>query len=65
MDRCASVLGVMAKLNIDERLAAVNEKQVEIVGQALVRSLTELGMTQGSSGKAMQGVRRHLRLLAG
>jgi len=65
MDRCASVLGVMAKLNIDERLAAVNEKQVEIVGQALVRSLTELGMDAGQQREAMQGVRRHLRLLAG
>jgi hypothetical protein len=65
LDRCGNVLGVMAKLNIDERLARVNERQVEIVSQALSAALADMGLDAGQQQEARQGVVRHLRLIAG
>lgn len=64
MDRCASVLSVMAKLNIDERLAAVNEQQVELVATALQASLAELGLDKEQQEEARHGVARRLRAVA-
>lgn len=65
MDRCTTVLGVMAKLNIDDRIAKVSERQIEVVAQALSAALADMGMDAEQQREARQGVSRHLRLIAG
>lgn len=65
MDRCSHVLTAMARLNIDQRLAKVSERQVEIVTAAITASLAELGLNAEQQREARSGVVRHLRLVTG
>ncbi len=44
LDRCAQVLGLIAKLNIDERLAAITERQALMLEEALLASFEEAGL---------------------
>lgn len=44
MDRCASTLGLIAKLNIDERLAAISEQQAQMLSNALFASFEAAGI---------------------
>lgn len=62
LDRCEKFLTAMAKLNIDERLTRVTEKQVELVAEALHATLAELGMDRGQQQQAREKMARHLRL---
>ena len=61
MDRCGALLTSIARLGIDERLARVSERQVELVADALTATLRELGMNAEQQRKAKAGVARHLR----
>jgi hypothetical protein len=45
MDRCVSTLGVIAKLNIDDRLAAVTERQAQMLEDALFAAFDAAGLT--------------------
>lgn len=45
LDRCVSVLGVIAKLNIDDRLAAVTERQAQMLEDALFSAFEAAGVT--------------------
>jgi hypothetical protein len=45
MDRAVAVLAQIARLKIDERLAAINEAQVQQMGRILEGALDALGMT--------------------
>lgn len=65
LDRCNTVLGTMARLNIDQRLAKISEQQLEIVTAAIVASLSELGLSVEQQREARAGVVRHLRLVTG
>jgi len=65
LDRCNSVLTNMAKLNIDERLARVSEKQAEFVANALTAALNEMGFTLDQQREAKALVANQLRLVAG
>lgn len=65
LDRCATVLGAIARLNIDERLAKVEERQVELVAKALSAAFAEMGMPQEQQREAIRRVGSHLRLAAG
>lgn len=62
LDRCEKFLTAMARCNIDERLAKVTERQVEIIGDALALALGEMGMSAEQQREARQSVARHLRV---
>jgi hypothetical protein len=61
MDRCGKLLVDIARLNIDERLARVTERQAEQVSAALSAVLGEMGLTVDQQREARTGVARHLR----
>lgn len=61
LDRCNTVLGTMARLNIDERLAKVTERQAEIVANAVVATIADLGLPKETQREARSGVVRRLR----
>ena len=46
MDRCATVLGTIARLNIDERLAAISEQQIEAFLGAIEAALNAAGVRE-------------------
>ena len=45
LDRCTNVLVAMAKLRIDERLAAIEERKTELVAAAVREALARPGAT--------------------
>jgi hypothetical protein len=65
MDQCRRVLVDIARLNIDERLARVSERQVEVVADALAKALAEMGLTQDQQREARRAVARHLVAVPG
>lgn len=65
MDRCASVLVAIAKLDIDDRLARVSEQQAAMVAAALSAVLGEMGLSHEQQREARTRVARHLRVAAG
>lgn len=64
LDRCVMVLATMAKLNIDERLAAVSEKQAAVVVDVLTAVLAEMGMNHEQQREARTRVAHKLRVVA-
>lgn len=60
LDRCATVLSAIARLNIDERLAKVSERQAEIVADALAGALTDMGLSREQQQEARRGLARRL-----
>lgn len=64
LDRCVQVLATIAKLNIDERLAAIEERQAATVDRALTAALEELGLSAEQRQAASATLIRHLRLVA-
>lgn len=67
LDRCAAVLTAIAKLNIDERLAAISEQQAQMLATALFAAFDEagLGITDNIQKKAVaKAFHRHLSLVA-
>lgn len=64
MDRCAKFAVEMARLNIDERLAKVTERQTEIVAGALAAALGEMGLSPEQQRDARSRVAGHLRSVA-
>lgn len=62
MDRCAAVLGMIAKLNIDERLARITEAQADVVIAAIQIALDTAGVTGEPLLAARNAAARHLRV---
>lgn len=60
---CEKFLSSMGKLDVDERLARVQEAQVDLLSAALTAALTDLGL-QDRIPEARGAVARHLRLTA-
>ncbi|BFP50013.1 hypothetical protein KCMC57_63810 (plasmid) [Kitasatospora sp. CMC57] len=60
MDRTGHVLGLIAKLNIEERLAAVTEAQADRVIAAIDAALAAAGITGPQAAQARQAAARHL-----
>jgi hypothetical protein len=58
MDRCISVLNVIAKLNIDERLAAITERQAKQLEDALFAAFDAAGLTINDTDQK-EAVARH------
>jgi hypothetical protein len=61
MDRCGKILVDIAKLNIEERLARVTEKQAQMAMDALSAAMGEMGMNAEQQRDARSRVARHLR----
>lgn len=61
LDRCASVLGLIAKLGIDDRLARISEKQADAVIRAIDVALATAGVTGPEAVQARQAGARELR----
>ncbi|RXS84234.1 hypothetical protein EST92_11795 [Streptomyces sp. TM32] len=61
MDRAGNLLATIAKLNIDERLAAITEKQAEAVIGAIDAALAHAGITGPAATGAKQAGARYLR----
>jgi hypothetical protein len=64
MDRCANVLGLMAKLNIDERMARISERQAAAVIRAIDVALATAGVTGPVAQEARAAGARELRKAA-
>lgn len=63
MDRAVSVLSAIARLNIDERLVAVTEKQADAMVGAVNAALAAAGVDGDQAAKARVAAARHLRLV--
>ncbi|WP_052456989.1 HGGxSTG domain-containing protein [Streptomyces sp. AcH 505] len=61
MDRSVNVLGVIGRLKIDERLAAISEAQAKAVIAAIEAALAHAGVTGRAAVEAKQIAARHLR----
>jgi len=61
MDRCNTVLGQIAKLDIDTRLAAISERQAEAIIGVIEGLLDFLGVTGPQATAAKQFAARKLR----
>lgn len=64
MDRASSLLTAIAKLNIDERLAAITEKQAEAVLRAIDAALASAGVSGEAASNAKRVAARRLRSVA-
>ncbi|WP_404819299.1 HGGxSTG domain-containing protein [Streptomyces stelliscabiei] len=64
-DRACSVLATIARLNIDERLTAVSERQAEAVIGAIEAGLTAAGVSGDRMIDARRAAAQHLRLVDG
>jgi hypothetical protein len=60
-DRCAQILALIAKLNIDERLAKVTERQADAVVQAIDAALAAAGITGQTATEARHAAAVRLR----
>jgi hypothetical protein len=61
MDRANAVLSAYARLNIDERLVVIAQKQANMVINGVNAALTYLGVTGDQEREARRIVARHLR----
>lgn len=61
MDRCNTVLGTISRLNIDERMAVISEKQAERVIAAIDAVLDFLGVTGDQAVAAKRIAAQKLR----
>lgn len=61
MDRAVAVLSAIARLNIEERLARVTERQADAVIDAIDAALAAAGVTGQDAARAKQAAARHLR----
>lgn len=61
LDRCASVLGLIAKLNIDERMSRISEKQADAVIRAVDAAIAAAGVSGPAAITARQVAARELR----
>lgn len=65
MDRCNTVLATIAKLNIDERLARIDEATAVMLVRALEAGLASAGIAGPAALRAREVMRGHLRMLPG
>jgi hypothetical protein len=64
LDRANVVLATIGRLNLDERLAAIDEAAARAVVEALHAGLAHIGVTGGQAEQALQATRAHLRLVS-
>lgn len=64
LDRCNAVFGTAARLNIDERLAAITERQAEVVMAAIEAALDAAQVPAAGRADAKRAAARRLRVVA-
>jgi len=64
MDRCGQILGLIAKLNIDERLVAIEERRRDMILAALEAGLSKAGLSGVQAVEARKTVAAHLRIVS-
>lgn len=64
LDRSITALSAIARLNIDERLAAINERQADAVITAIEAALAHAGVTGERAVEAKKVAARHLRAVS-
>lgn len=64
LSQCTQVLTAMARLNIDERLAAISERQADRVLRAIDLALEAAGVERAARGEAKLAAAKHLRSVA-
>ena len=64
MDRCGRLLTDIAKLNVEERLAAVREKTARMLEEALTAALQKSGADLAGQAAAREEFKRRLRVVA-
>lgn len=65
LNACVAGLVSIGKLNIDERLARVTERQAEALMTAMKHGFAAAGVTGEPLNEGMRAVGRHLRAIAG
>ena len=61
MDRTGQILGMIAKLNIEDRMARVTERQADALVSAIEAALAAAGVTGPAADDARKAAARHLR----
>lgn len=64
LSTCVSTLATIAKLNIDERMARIDEARAEMIREALRRAFAEAGLAGEQQTRGMAAFGRHLRVVA-
>lgn len=64
LDRCGNTLGMIAKLNIDERMAQISERQADAMLRAFDAGLAAAGVSGQPAIEARQVAARELRASA-
>lgn len=64
LTQTTSLIIAIGKLNIDERLARIEEQQKMMIIRALQSGLAEAGITGPQAQKALAGTGRHLKVAA-
>lgn len=67
LSEVSKVLAIIAKLNIDERLAAITERQAEMLERAMLSAFEELGIPitdQETRLRVVHAFGRHLQLVS-
>lgn len=67
MDRCTSVLATIAKLNIDDRLAAITERQAEMLERGMLAAFEAAGIPvteQETRMRVAHEFGKHLQLVS-
>lgn len=63
LNSAVSTLGMIAKLNIDERMVRIDEQRAEMIREALRRAFAEAGLSGEAQTRGMAAFGRHLRVV--
>lgn len=63
LNSAVATLATIAKLNIDERMARIDEARAAMIGEALRRAWAEVGVTGEAQTRGMATFARHLRVV--
>lgn len=63
LDRCGKVLGLIARLNLDERMVKLSEAQGALIAEVISGALTDLGLDQAQQDQGRALAAGRLRLV--
>lgn len=63
LDRCASTLAAISKLNIDDRLARVREREADMFEKAMNAALTKMGLDDDQQRNARKIIAAEVRAI--
>jgi hypothetical protein len=63
MDRCATILGLIAKLNLDERIVHIEEAKAALVEQLVLAVFKDLNLTETQVSEGRVSLGRRLRAI--